>query len=111
MLVRKAICPEAGSLERLLSELDFNYALAHNSHAGALFEVTQFRRAIADGTFTWIPDNLRLVIHSAYNAMLSANGSVDALHNRAQGELAVRTMVANTRAPIEAAIQALKDAL
>ncbi|MGD0014752.1 MAG: HNH endonuclease, partial [Bryobacteraceae bacterium] len=54
--------PEAGSLERLLSEMDFNFHIASRSDArkdaGTPFELAQFRRAIADGTFAWLEPDL-----------------------------------------------------
>jgi hypothetical protein len=73
---------EAGSLERLASELTFNLRIANYSvgavqQIGALFEVEQFRRAIADGTFTWISDDLRKLIEEAYAALLQSNSLVE----------------------------------
>lgn len=72
---------EAGSLERLASEMTFNLRIANYSkgalrQVGALFEVTQFRRAIADGTFTWISDDLRRRIEEAYTTILQANSLI-----------------------------------
>ena len=82
---------EAGSLERLVSELNFNLRLANYSegairHVGALFEVAQFRRAIADGTFTWISDDLRKLIENAYAGILEANSLVEGLRGTDRGD-------------------------
>lgn len=103
--------PEAGSLERLLSELEFNRVLASNSRAGALFELTQFRRALADGTFVWLPDDLKIRIQSAYGAMTFANGLVEGYLSKAQTESAAVGAVANTHLAIDDAIAYLKGAL
>src|SRR6266852_1302259 len=74
---------EAGSLERLLSELEFNLALASSDRVGGVFEMTQFRRAIADGTFSWILADLKSSIHAAYCAIARANDTVEAHAHRA----------------------------
>jgi hypothetical protein len=82
---------EAGSLERLASELTFNLRVANCSvgalrQVGALFEVDQFRRAIADGTFTWISDDLRKLIEEAYAAILQANSLVEGARGTDRGD-------------------------
>jgi len=81
---------EAGSLERLASELTFNLRIANYSEGavlqvGALFELAQFRRAIADGTFTWISDDLRKRIEEAYAAILQVNSIVGGARGTYQG--------------------------
>lgn len=82
---------EAGSLERLGSELTFNLRIASYSEGalrqvGALFEVAQFRRAIADGTFTWISDDLRKRIEEAYAAILQANSLIEGARGTDRGD-------------------------
>jgi len=82
---------EAGSLERLANEMTFNLRIANYSkgalqQVGALFEVAQFRRAIADGTFTWISDDLRKRIEEAYAAMLQANSLVERARGTDRGD-------------------------
>jgi hypothetical protein len=82
---------EAGSLERLASELTFNVRIANYSEGavlqvGALFEVAQFRRAIADGTFTWISDGLRKPIEEAYAAILQVNSLVEGARGTDRGD-------------------------
>jgi hypothetical protein len=82
---------EAGSLERLASEMTFNLRIANYSkgalrQVGALFEVAQFRRAIADGTFTWIADDLRKRIEEAYAAILQANSLVEGARGADRGD-------------------------
>lgn len=82
---------EAGSLERLASELTFNLQIANYCEGtvlqvGALFEVAQFRRAIADGTFTWISDDLRKRIEEAYAAILQTNSVVEGARSADRGD-------------------------
>lgn len=82
---------EAGSLERLASELTFNLRIANYAEGalrqvGALFEVAQFRRAIADGTFTWISDALRKRIEDAYVVILQANSLVEGARAADRGD-------------------------
>ena len=82
---------EAGSLERLVSELTFNLRIASYSEGalrqvGALFEVAQFRRAIADGTFTWISDDLRKRVEEAYAAALQANSLIEGARGTDRGD-------------------------
>lgn len=83
MIVHAQHPPEAGSLERLLSELEFNLALAAPERVGGMFEMSQFRRAIADGTFSWIPAGLKASVHAAYRAIVHANATVGARAHRA----------------------------
>ena len=82
---------EAGSLERLASELTFNLRIANYSqgalwHVGAPFEVAQLRKAIADGTFTWISDTLRKRIRDAYAAILQANSLIEGARGTERGD-------------------------
>ncbi len=82
---------EAGSLERLDSELTFNLRIASYSEGalrqvGAMFEVAQFRRAIADGTFTWISDALRKRVEEAYAAILQANSLIEGTRGTDRGD-------------------------
>jgi hypothetical protein len=82
---------EAGSLERLASELTFNLRIANYAEGalrqvGALFEVAQFRRAIADGTFTWISDALRKRIEDACVVILQANSLVEGARAADRGD-------------------------
>lgn len=69
---------EGGALERLLNELMFNEHLAKANRPAAVFEVAQFRRAIADGTFAWLKDEQVNTVNEAY-ALISE------INNRAQG--------------------------
>lgn len=69
---------EGGALERLLSELMFNRYLIEANRPAALLEIAQFRRAISEGTFTWLNSEQVSVIHEVY-ALISE------INNRAQG--------------------------
>jgi hypothetical protein len=91
MFVASQQSAEAGSLERLASELTFNLRVANYSEGalrqvGALFEVAQFRRAITDGTFTWISEDLRKCIEEAYAAILQANSLVKGARGTDRGD-------------------------
>ncbi len=57
--------PEAGSIERLLNELEFNMALANAGYRSGRLADIQFKRAIADGIFTWISEDLKNAIMAA----------------------------------------------
>jgi hypothetical protein len=102
--------PEAGSLERLLNELEFNRAVANAGTAvSGRFEMIQFRRAIADGTFSWISEELKKAIMDAYVAMQKANFGLDGMQGsdiRYWRGSAVDA-VNNARVPIQAAIDVL----
>jgi hypothetical protein len=82
--------PEAGSLERLLSEMDFNLRVASRPDArrdaGTPFEVAQFRRAIADGTFAWLEPDLKKPIQDAYALLIRANHFSAGLVNLPSGD-------------------------
>lgn len=71
--------PEAGSIERLLNELEFNLALASAGYRFGRLADIQFKRAIADGTFTWISENLKNAIMAAYVAVNAANFEIERL--------------------------------
>jgi hypothetical protein len=82
---------EAGSLERLASELTFNLRIANYSegalrNVGAPFEVAQLRSAIAGGTFTWISDPLRKRIQDAYAAILQTNSLIEGARSTDRGD-------------------------
>ena len=111
MFVLAQPSPEAGSLERLLSELEFNRVLAGAAHVGGQFEMTQFRRAIADGTFVWLPEELKVAIQSAYMAMATANGLVDAVAHHAKTDGAADAAMKRAQLPIGKAIKRLQAAL
>jgi hypothetical protein len=108
---------EGGALERLLNELMFNEHLAGAGRTAAVFEVAQFRRAIGDGTFTWLKSEQVSAVYHAY-ALISE------INNRAQGLTSVehtgrRSNLSNeigdllpeARAAIQAAITALQGDL
>ena len=111
MFVHALPAPEAGSLERLLSELEFNRVMATGERLGGMFEITQFRRAIADGTFSWVSAELKTTVHDAYKAILRANATVDAHAHRAVPNFAPRADIQAALGPIDTAIARLRDAL
>ena len=71
---------EGGALERLLCELIYNKCLANMKpiHPAAVYEVEQFRRAIADGTLTWLKDEQAEAVNKAY-------ALINEINNRARG--------------------------
>jgi len=69
---------EGGAIERLLNELMFNEYLASEGRTATVFEVSQFRRAIGDGMFSWLKTEQVSAICRAY-ALISE------INNRAQG--------------------------
>jgi hypothetical protein len=118
MFVHAQPSPEAGSLQRLLSELEFNRILAGDEHPGGplvrpggLFEVAQFRRAIADGTFDWLSEPLKSAIHEAYRAVFAVNAALDGYVRGSQTESGAVGTMANARTPLEVAIERLQVAL
>ena len=111
MFVLAQPSPESGSLERLLGELEFNRVLAGAAHVGGQFEMTQLRRAIADGTFVWLPEELKVAIHSAYMAMATANGLIDAFAHMAKTEGAAEAAIRRAQLPIGEAIRTLQATL
>jgi len=111
MFVHALPAPEAGSLERLLSELEFNGFLAATERFGGMFEMVQFRRAIADGTFSWVSLELKAGIHDAYRAVVKANATADAVAHRAVPNLNLQADVQAALGPIDTAIRRLRAAL
>lgn len=111
MFVHALPSPEAGSLERLLSELEFNRVLAAAEPVGGMFEMIQFRRAIADGTFSWVSGELKASIDAAYRAIVKANASVDARAHRAVPNFAPQADIRAALGPIDTAIARLREAL
>ena len=110
MFVHAMPAPEAGSLERLLSELEFNVILSRSERM-ASFDLIQFRRAIADGTFAWIDDDLRSAVCGAYTAMFTANADVELYTHRHSSASGVRDSMARCEGPIKIAIDSLRSAL
>lgn len=111
MFVHAQPSPEAGTLERLLSELEFNRVLAGAAHVGAQFEMTQFRRAMADGTFGWVPEELKTAIQSAYLAIATANGIFDAFVQKTLTDNTAAAALKRAQLPIDEAIKVLQATL
>jgi hypothetical protein len=89
---------EGGSLERLLCELIYNGYLAKIKHPAGVYEVAQFRRAVADGTLNWLKDE-------QVNAVNKTYALINEINNRAQGLTSVGHPGA--RASLSSAIEAL----
>lgn len=111
MFVHAMPAPEAGSLERILGELEVNLFLTGGDRLGGAFEVIQFRRAIADGTFAWLDDELKFALNLAYKTILVANSSIEAYAHSAQYESAMQAHIKACREPIDSAILKLQKAL
>ncbi len=112
--------PEAGSLERLVSELQFNLHVASTvrtpEDVAAPYEVARFRRAIADGTFVWLTESVRNPVHDAYCLLVKANALLDRVtHASSPGPKVAYQTTAFAAAkalaePIRKAIAVLLDA-
>ena len=109
MFVHAQPAPEAGSLERLLCELEFNHILT--GHPASRFETVQFRRAIADGTFVWLAEGPKRDIHVAYAAMAHAQAVGEGYAGRSQTESVPRGPLDHARATIETAMKTLRSVL
>ena len=111
MFVHAQPPPEAGSLERLLSELEFDRVIAGTGHAAGAFEQTQFRRAVADGTFIWVSESIKSEVHAAYAGMNRAGTVVEIFSTRGQGESAAVAAMQQAAGQIDAAVSILRQAL
>lgn len=111
MFVHAQPPPEAGSLERLLAELEFDRVIAGTGHAAGAFEQTQFRRAVADGTFIWVSESIKSEVHSAYAAMNQANTAVEIFSTRGQSESSAIAAMQHAAGRIDAAVSILRQAL
>lgn len=116
-LLGAPVVSEPGTIERLIHELQFDSVVAsHSSYTefGCPFAITQFERAVADGTYSILSEDLRAKLRIVYVAMKRANtfianlistspeGNAGAMvSNRAQNA------IADTRKPIEEALKAL----
>ena len=104
--------PEAGSLQRLHSELLFDQALTHTGRgAGAPLEIAQFRRAIGDGVLGWVPEELRKAIEDAYISILEVNSAIAALAYQPHNDNKAAQLLVNARQPIAKALARLDAAL
>jgi hypothetical protein len=84
-------------------------ALANTGYRSGRLADIQFKRAIADGTFTWISENLKNEIMAAYVAINAANFEIERLLSGpvALTHKPVDEAVKNAKAPIQSAINAL----
>jgi len=117
VLLDAPVVSDAGTIERLIHELEFNLDIASQSgtkEVGCPFEVTQFERAITDGIYSILSGELRKKLRAAYLMMKRANTYIAGLvattpesdagamaSNRAQSE------VADALQPIKGALDAL----
>ena len=115
IFVRAMPPPEAGSLERLLSELEFNYFAVSQGNLGVALELAQFRRAIADGTFIWIEDALKKALFAAYEVVNEANRRGEALplirqtQERVAAQQQYRVFIAEKAGRIRRCIELLSE--
>lgn len=71
--------PNPGSLERLVHELEFGQRVAgllDTRLLGCQFETAQFTRAISDGTFSWLAEDVGNALQEAYLRMKRANAAL-----------------------------------
>jgi hypothetical protein len=98
---------EAGTMERLFHEIEFNLEVAAHSQdneVGCPFEVAQFDRALADGTYALFDDELRMKVRRAYILAKRANTFVGTmLTDPSDARMHdARLAVEKTRHPFEA---------
>jgi len=98
---------EAGTMERLLHEVSFNMEVADHSQdneVGCPFEVAQFDRALADGTYALFNDELRAKLRDAYMWAKRANTYIATmLSDVSDGRLPdARIAVQKAKKPFEA---------
>lgn len=117
MLLDAPVVSEAGTIERLIHEVEFDLDVASHSQLkefGCPFEITQFQRAVADGTYSILNDLLRAKLRSAYRYMSRANTFIAGLASTTPEEKGGATAsnraqnaVAESLGPIKEAFEAL----
>jgi len=84
-----ATVSEAGTVERLLHEIDYNLEVAshstENNLLGCPFETVQFDRAVADGAYAMFNDEFRQKLRTAYMLAKRANTFIAAIPFFAKG--------------------------
>lgn len=81
MFIQPTPYAEAGPLEALIEELEFNANVARSDQhpeIACLFHDNQFRRAIEIGAMSTLEDNLKALIHEAYTSIGRANNYITA---------------------------------
>jgi len=81
---------EAGPLQALIDELEFNRAVANQKDPhGCMFSDEQFRKAISQGSIAILKEDLKEAIVKAYVAMGAANQRMTsaAMHSPAVGDI------------------------
>ncbi len=117
VLLDGPVVSEAGTIERLIHEVEFDLDIASHSATkefGCPFEITQFQRAVADGTYSILNDLLRAKLRSAYRYMSRANtfiaGFASTTPEENAGAMAsnrAQFAVAESLGPIREAFEAL----
>jgi hypothetical protein len=77
-----------GPIQALVDELEFNAVIAGRTNPqelGALFLTTQFDRAIAEGVFALLHDDLRGRIAAVYATLMKANADLTSMASFAWG--------------------------
>ena len=106
---------EGGAIERLLNELMFNEYLASLGKTAIVFEVSQFRRAIGDGMFSWLKSEQVLAIYRAYALISEINNRAQGLptieHTARRGDLdtVINKLLPEARKALQAALTALQQ--
>lgn len=119
LLLHAPTVSEAGTIERLINELEFNLDVAYRSEANKLgcpFEVSQFERAVADGTYSIFEQRVRTKIRTAYMYMKRANTFIANLVSTtpegnagAMASKRAQNAVADSLAPVREALEALNS--
>src|SRR5258706_2402853 len=107
---------EAGSIERLIHELEFNLEVTNlrkTDETGCPFEVEQFGRALGDGTYSILDDDRRAKLRRAYIYMKRANTNIGSLMSGqptgfGEARIEAQCSVGAARGHIKEALDALK---
>ena len=107
---------EAGMMERLLHEINFNMEVASHSQdneIGCPFEVAQFDRALADGTYALFNDETRTKLREAYRWAKRANTFIATMLSDISDGRVRETGIAirKAREPFEALGECLRNQL
>ncbi len=120
ILVGLSHWPNPGAVERLLHELEFNEQVASllgANELGCPFETGQFASAIADGTFSWLPDEVRKVLQDAYikskraNTLIALIATREHPYYREQDEGKAKGAVRDAQNCIHSALELIRNLL
>jgi hypothetical protein len=103
VLLTPSRAQDAGPIQALLDELEFNVVLAERTDPhtiGAHFLVGQFERAIEEGAFSLLSDSVRSGIAAAYATLMRANTLLTTLASTELGTISWRHALAEAQRTI-----------